>query len=275
MFSYRNEDRLLSLCCVDDALLALLPGRLVVWSRSGRRVCRELDAGDASEVMEWAGRWILISRDRVWMAGSSGDILRRTPLSVQIAYGDVLVVVDEESVTVVGEEVWRVRLVERNGVCCCGVARGGDVFLAFENGKIFRILQSAMERIHGAEQMSMECVAFLKEPVASVDVCGERLVAALFSRKIVAVDLRSGDVAFTELLHDIRHSFVWRGMVVADDSASNVVLLNMDLRIVCIAGFAEDICSVAGDGHALLVGFRNGVVKECGEESLHAIAVNR
>lgn len=277
-FTYRGEDRVVAFGLEGDGLLVAMASKVVEWSRSGRRIVREADVSREVVGVEYvAGRWILLSKDMagVLVGSQVKDICPKEPLDAAVAYGDVLLLVGGERVVVIapgkGEGAVRsVRLVSGNGVCTCGVEARGRLLLSFENGKVFLVEQQDVERAidGGVGEIRIDdarCLAFLKEPVASVGLLGGRLVVSLFSRKILMLDLETLEGMFTEMAYDVRGCVVWKGLIVANDSRNNVIFLDQELRIVYSSGVGEEICGVLADDAGLAVGFEAGVVKEYGD----------
>lgn len=273
-FTYRNEDRVLSFCFHEDTLVVSLPAKLVVWDRGGRRVIKELEMkNEIVDIKYWDGAWALFSKNSIEVVVDDEvqEIGGRSSLSTSVVCEDCLLVVDDKELMVVragGVEVRKVGLVSGNGICSCGLFMSGELFLSFENGKIFRIERSLVKRVASGQvgeidMSGCDCLIFLKEPIMDIGILGERMVVSLFSGKIVVLGLDDiRDTVFTELPHDIRRSFVWGDVVVVEDRENNIVFLDSDLRIINHYGFNEEVCKTLANSSVFMVGFREGMIRE-------------
>lgn len=278
-FTYRNEDRVVSFCSAGEALLVSLPDKLVEWSKAERRILREFETeNEILDIKHCCGRWILISKTMVelFADGEIRMITTKASMASSVVYGSSLILIDDEELIVVGilegdAGVRRISLTSHNGMCSSILIHDGGLLVSFENGKVFKVEEELMVRIIslGVEKLhvdDMDCLLFLKEPIISMGILEAVLVISLFSGKVLTLNICSRDVAFTELLHEIRGSCTWKKFIVVNDIKNNVIFLDEELKIIGRNSFDEEVCGVLVDNHTLMIGFRNGFIKEYGED---------
>ncbi|KAH9411237.1 hypothetical protein HK407_06g10660 [Ordospora pajunii] len=277
VFSYRNDDKIACAGFCTGRIFASLPHKIVEWSRTERAVACVHEISE--EVVGMAsmsdGCIALLSKSSVWLLLGSEIryVMEKPPLCGVVVYRERLLLIDEQSITSMcvqerSTKISRAKMRNRSGMCTCGAESENGLLLAFENGDVVEISAQAMADILDgrAAEVDTECLRTmirLREPVISVGVLNHLLVVALFNRKMLTINLKSGEVSYTELAYEVKFSALWNGMIVVSDSRENIILMDEHLKIAYSKRMRDEVCSLVSSGTDLIVGFSTGTVKEC------------
>jgi hypothetical protein len=280
-FTYRHEDEVTTFCFTSDRLLVALPNALVEWDRRRRQVVRKLSVPHRMlDVKPFGSRYLLFSKHRIALLDDEVvDLMPMPPLCASIAYGDAFFIIGEENIKTVtvgedGPDVRDTRLIARSGICSAVAIKGGSMFLGFENGRIYSIGPHILGGVVGGSIAELDIgsateVAYFREPITAMEFLDGRMVVSFFDRKIAIFDWKAFDwkagVKYTRLRYEVKGMGIWDGTIIAYDTRNNVVLLNDGLVIEGVYEFDQEICRLSVSPGALMLGLKEGMVKEYSE----------
>lgn len=119
-------------------------------------------------------------------------------MSALVVVENRLVAIGKKYFTVIcGEETTRKEHGLDYGVCTGAILAGELVYASFENGKLLRISNVL-------EKAKVAVLAYVKEPIVSIQFFLERIAACTLDSKLLLVDPSTGDFVFTRAHGELR-----------------------------------------------------------------------
>ncbi|TBU18610.1 hypothetical protein CWI42_060950 [Ordospora colligata] len=277
LFSYRNDDKITCAGFCAERIFASLPHTIVEWSRTERKIISVHEMNEEINSITCMNNECvaLLSKNSVWLLLRTEIryAMEKPSLCGVVVYNGMLMLIDQQSITSIyvqerNIKISRIRMENGNGMCTCGSEYENGLLLAYENGNVIEICTQVMidiidGKLAEVDNKHIKTLICLREPVISVGVLNNLLVVALFNKKMLTMNLKSGETSYTELAYEVKFSTLWNGMIVVSDSKGNIILMDKNLKIAYSKCMRDEVCSLGSNGVDLIVGFSTGTVKEC------------
>lgn len=223
---------------------------------------------------------MFFSKDCIFfLSDDKMNIVSKTePLSFSIVSNDNLLNINNKEICIFKFKekvvlIHRIKLKNKNGICCNGINYNKNLFLAFENGKIFKISNKNIESLVDVDEIEIEkfeLIAFLKEPITSLSILKSKLVVSLFNKKIVIVD-KSKDIIYTDTPYVIKNLISWEKFIITIDENNNLIVFNEYLQLLKFEKFNEKIINLAKNETTIMIGFEGGIIKEYTSNAINSL----
>jgi hypothetical protein len=256
VFTYRNGERVNTFMVHDDILIVSTRYSLKMWNIPDKRITKDIRT-DATfmSLLVYDQKYIFLSKNGIY-SFFDNRFIKLSPLdtfSFPLVVEDHLLFFNEANIFFykTGEYV----NTSREGICTSAVSSEKTVYLSYESGKVYSISKEDLLR----KDIKLLLLFDFKEPVSSIDICGDTLLISLFSGRIL---LNSHVCKSLKLEKDVRKALLYEDRIFVLLDKLYLMVLDRNLNVLVYESYEDEICDVRIFRNSIFISLGDGRIIE-------------